>query len=124
MSQAKIMGIVHVLEDTKTVGKKGFRKRTLVLEQDNGRFTNYIPIEFLGDACDSADEISVGDQVEVNYRLSGRKWQRDPQSEVKYFLSAEVVSFQVLGGAGASQDPQDANSAFDAAYDSDEETPF
>ena len=41
--QATIRGVVHFIEETKTYGQKGFRKRLVVLEQDNGRFVNYIP---------------------------------------------------------------------------------
>jgi hypothetical protein len=106
MSNATLRGIVHLIVDTKTFGQKGFRKRTVVLEQNLGRFTNYIPLDFIGDACDSADGLSVGDDITVNYRLSGRKWQRDPQSEVKYFLSAEAMSYrrsaEGSGESGAS----------------------
>ena len=60
MSDAKVRGTVHVIEDTKTYGQKGFQKRLLVLEQENERFTNYIPVEFLRDDCDSADGLQVG----------------------------------------------------------------
>ena len=49
----------------------------------------------------------MGDEVEATYRLSGRKWQRDPQSEVKYFLSAEVVKFEVVGRGGPTSDSDD-----------------
>lgn len=124
MSQAICRGKVHVVEETKSFGQKGFRKRLIVLEQENSRFTNYIPIEFVQDACDTADSLKVGDEIEVTYRLSGRKWQRDPQSEVKYFLSAEAVSFRVLGqGAGAA--PIDsANDEFAEAFDDDGDVPF
>jgi hypothetical protein len=125
MSEAKVSGVVHVVEETKTYGQKGFRKRLVVLEQDNGRFTNYIPVEFVQDGCDSADGMNVGDEVEVTYRLSGRKWQKDPRSEVKYFLSAEATSFKVLsGGGGSAPDSQDANDAFAEAADGDEDVPF
>jgi single-stranded DNA-binding protein len=71
----------------------------LVLEQDNGRFTNYIPLDFIQDACDTVDEVKKGDELEVSYRLSGRKWQRDAASEEKYFLNAEALGFKVLKGA-------------------------
>ena len=126
MSQAIVQGQVHVLEDTKTYGQKGFQKRLMVLEQDNGRFVNYIPVEFISDSCASADELAVGDQVEVTYRLSGRKWQRDEQSDVKYFLSAEVMSFkkQGSGSGGSAPSVDDANATLDAAYDSDDNVPF
>lgn len=121
MSEASVRGVVHLIEETKTYGQKGFRKRLVVLEQDNGRFTNYIPLDFIQDGCDTVDELRVGDNVEVSYRLSGRKWQRDPDSEVKYFLSAEATRFQVLAG-GQESDP---NEAFDdAASTTDEDIPF
>ena len=55
MSEATVQGVVHLVEETKTYGQKGFRKRLVVLEQENGRFTNFIPVEFVQDNCDSAD---------------------------------------------------------------------
>lgn len=121
MSEASIVrGVVHLIEETKTYGQKGFRKRLVVLEKDNGRFTNHIPIDFLRDACDTVDEMKVGDEVEISYQLSGRKWQRDANSEVKFFLSAEAFSFKVLSGGEASssaKDPAAANDAFTESYD-------
>lgn len=123
MSDAKVRGFVHLIEETKTFGQKGFRKRLLVLEQDNGRFPNYIPIDFTGDNCDSIDSLKVGDEIEVSYRLAGRRWQKDPQSEVKFFLNAEATGFKAVGAkAGGAADP---NAAFaEAAYDDDEDVPF
>lgn len=91
-----VQGVVCVLEQTKTFGQKGFRKRLCVLEQDKGQFSNYIPIDFTKDMCDAADQIEVGDTIEVAYFLNGRKWQRDEASEVKYFLSANASSFTIL----------------------------
>lgn len=121
MTDATVRGVIHLIDDTKTYGQKGFRKRMVVLEQDNGRFTNYIPIDFVQDGCDSADALNVGDDVEIQYRLSGRKWQKDPSSDVKFFLSAEATGFKVLkpGGEG------DASAANDRlAEAADDEVPF
>jgi hypothetical protein len=126
MSEAKVKGHVHLVEETKTFGQKGFRKRMVVLEQDNGRFQNYVPVEFLQDACDQVNGLQVGDEIEVTYRLNGRKWQRDPDSEVKYFLSCEAVNFRVLSGAaGAAGPSSDPNSDLaEAAYEDDDDVPF
>ncbi|MEE2640997.1 MAG: DUF3127 domain-containing protein [Planctomycetota bacterium] len=124
MSDGKVQGKVHLIEETKTYGQKGFRKRLIVLEQSKGRFENYIPIEFLQDDCDSVDEMSVGNNVEVSYRLSGRKWQKDSRSDVKFFLNLEATDFQILDGAGGGQSPAkvgSANDAFNEAADVDEE---
>lgn len=125
-NDTKIRGIVHLIEPTKTFGQKGFRKRLVVLEQDNGRFVNYIPLEFIGDACDSVDSLKLGDEIEASYRLSGRKWQRDPQSEVKFFLSAEALNFRSIGGAspGDAGSAKSANDRFSEAADDYEDTPF
>jgi len=114
MSECKVQGQVHVIEESKTFGQKGFRKRLVVLEQDKGRFTNYVPIDFTHEGCDAADELSVGDEIEVPIRLSGRKWQRDANSEVKFFLSAEATEFKILrkaGGAGDSPPPRPKSQA-------------
>lgn len=131
MSEAKVRGKIHLIEETKTFGASGFRKRLVVLEQENGRFTNYVPVEFTREACDSVDDLATGDDVEISYVLSGRKWQRDPQSEVKFFVNVEAVSFKKVAGgngpaaaetpAGAGQDA--ANDAFAENYD-DGDVPF
>ncbi|MEM9586768.1 MAG: DUF3127 domain-containing protein [Planctomycetota bacterium] len=124
MSDPTVRGVVHLIEETKTYGQKGFRKRLVVLEQDKGSFTNYVPVDFTRDDCDSVDEMSVGNEVEITYRLSGRKWQRDANSETKYFLNAEAISFKVLAGGESTDGPSfDPNAAFSEAAD-DDEAPF
>ena len=125
MSNPTVSGIVHLVEETKTYGQKGFRKRMVVLEQDNGRFSAYIPIEFIQDSCDTVDELHAGQEVEISYSLTGRKWQRDPGSEVKFFLSAEGNSFRILSeGSGSAPDVDAANDAFAQAASDDEDVPF
>jgi hypothetical protein len=104
MSDSIVTGKVHVIEETKSYGQNGFRKRLVVLEQDKGRFTNYIPVEFTHEGCDSLDDVSIGSEIEIAYRLNGRKWQRDPQSEVKFFLNAEGLSFTLLSNDTSSAD--------------------
>ena len=134
MSDAKVRGIVHFIDETKTYGQKGFRKRLVVLEQESDRFTNYVPVEFIQDGCDSVDQLNKGDDVEVTYRLSGRKWQKDPSSEVKYFLNAEAIRFNVVGGqaasgqnagsANAAKSIDDANAGFSEASFDEDDVPF
>lgn len=125
MSDAKVNGIIHLIEETKTFGNKGFRKRLVVLEQDKGSFTNYVPIEFLRDSCDTVDDLNVGDEIEVSYRLNGRRWQRDEKSEAKYFLSAEAMSFRLVQSSQETMTERvsSPNDAFSEAGD-DDEPPF
>ena len=124
MSDAKVRGVVHLIEETKTYGQKGFRKRLVVLEQDNNRFANFIPLEFTREGCDTVDDLSVGDEVEISYQLSGRKWQKDASSEVRFFLNAEATGFARIGDGGGGEVPDDANRALAEAASEDEEVPF
>lgn len=126
MSDPTVSGVVHLIEETKTYGSKGFRKRLVVLEQDKGSFTNFVPVEFTRDACDSVDELNEGDEVEISYRLSGRRWQKDANSEVRFFVNVEAMSFKITGNAspgdGMVERVTDPNTAFDEA--SEEDAPF
>ena len=131
MSDPTVSGKVGVIEETKTYGQKGFRKRLVVLEQEKGRFTNYVPVEFTNDNCDLADGLNVGDEVEITYRLNGRKWQKDPSAEVKYFVNVEAIRFSVQGGGGgnsANAGGEVGNKSFDDANAeltySEEDIPF
>lgn len=124
MSEGKVRGVVHFIDETKIYGQKGFRKRLVVIAQDNGRFTNYLPLEFTQEACDSADRLNEGDEVEVAYRLSGRKWQKDPSSEVKYFLSAEAIRFDVLQPKSTEPRTSSVNDQFAEAGQDDDDVPF
>ena len=123
MSDGKFRGTVHVIEETKTFGQRGFRKRLVVLEQDNGRFINYVPFEFTRELCDTVDSMNVGDEVEIDYSLNGRKWQRDPNSEVKFFLSAEANGFTVISQQ-STIDPNVVNDQLSAAGEDDDDVPF
>lgn len=122
MSDGKVQGTVHIVEETKSYGQNGFRKRLVVLEQETGRFTNFIPLEFVQDACDTVDGLQVGDVVEVQFKLSGRKWQKDSKSDVKFFLNAEAEGFKVLtgkqpGGIGSGSEPDDEPPVYDDGTD-------
>lgn len=126
MKDPTVRGVVHLIEETKTFGQKGFRKRLVVLEQSKGTFTNYIPVEFVKDGCDAVDDLSVGEEIEVTYRLSGRRWQRDSSSEVKFFLSAEGLSFKRTSGGGRAGDGPDdfVDSSDDYSQVGNDDVPF
>jgi len=114
----RFAGQVHFIDETKEYGQRGFRKRLVVLEQANDRFPSYVPFELIQENCELADDLEIGYQVEITYRLGGRKWQRDANSEVKYFLSAEAIALQVL-----SKKPEESADA-PPPFDEDDSVPF
>lgn len=99
MSDSTVSGQVLLIEPVRSFGQSGFRKRLVVIQQARGKTTNYVPLDFVGDACSSVDDLREGDVIRVTYRLSGRRWQRDETAEVRYFLSVEALSFDFVEDA-------------------------
>ena len=87
----KVTGTIHLVNETKEFGTNGFRKREAILVQNQGKYENYIPVTFILDQCEDADELTAGAEVTIEYRLSGRKW-TSPEGEDKYFVNLEVVN--------------------------------
>ena len=106
-----VKGVIHNIGETQSIGQKGFRKRLVALEQDNGRYTNYVPIEFTSDDCDLVDDLNVGDEVEITFHINGRKWQKDPAAPVQYFCALQAQKWVVLMSVGVSDgsEPMEAN---------------
>ena len=100
----KVTGTVHVIDPAQEFGQKGFRKRLLVLRQDFANWTNYIAVWFAKEGCDKLDSLNVGDVIDVEFRLSGRKYQRDESSPVKWFTDVEGVDFAIQGGTPSGED--------------------
>lgn len=103
---SKVTGIISHIGETKEFGTSGFRKREVVLVQESGKYDNYIPVTFILDKCDEADELSAGSEVTVEYRLNGRKW-TSPEGEDKYFVNLEVMDVAVAKMAHAAETPQE-----------------
>src|SRR5690606_13925130 len=83
----EVKGRIKLIEDTKTYGNNGFRKREMVVTTEE-QYPQYILIEFVQDKCDLLNDFQVGQQVVVSINLKGRVW-GNPQGETKYFNSVQ-----------------------------------
>ena len=92
----RFVGVVHDVSPIETFGDKGFCKRTVVVMDESGRFTEYIPFDLTRDACNLADGLKPGDQVEVVFSLRGRKYQKDASVPPKYFVNLEASKLSPL----------------------------
>jgi hypothetical protein len=125
MADHVLIGQIHLIEPTRAYGQKGFRKRLVVIQQTRGKMVNYVPLDFLGDLCDAANALREGDSIRVTCRLTGRRWQRDPQSEVRFFLSAEAIGFEYADSQPRSAAPSAMAEAPVHSYAGDDRsTPF
>lgn len=110
-----------MLDETKTFGSNGFRKREMVVTTEE-QYPQHIMIEFVQDKCDLLNSYSVGQAVKVSINLRGREWV-NPQGETKYFNSIQgwrIESLQAEQG-GAGMPPVPPMDAFEPADNLNEE---
>lgn len=79
----EIKGRIKSIDDTKTYGSNGFKKRELILITDE-QYPQQLAIEFIMDKCDVLNAYKAGTDVEIGINLKGREW-TNPEGEVKYF---------------------------------------
>ena len=83
----EVQGKIKLIDETKTYGNNGFRKRELVVTTEE-QYPQHILVEFIQDKCDLLDSFQVGQNVKVSINLRGREWV-NPKGETKYFNSIQ-----------------------------------
>ena len=102
----EVQGRIKVIDETKTYGSNGFRKREIVVTTEE-QYPQHIMIEFVQDKCDLLNTYQVGQQVKVSINLRGREW-INPQGETKYFNSIQgwrIEKMQQEQAEGAPEMP-------------------
>ena len=103
----EVTGKIKKIEETKTFGNNGFRKREMVLTTDE-QYPQMLLIEFVQDKCDLLNNFAEGQDVRININLRGREW-INPQGEAKYFNSIQGWRIEKMeAGAPADVPPVDA----------------
>lgn len=96
----EITGKIKKIDETKTFGASGFRKREMVVTT-NEQYPQMIMVEFVQDKCDLLNSYKVGQDVKISINLRGREW-INPQGEAVYFNS--IVGWRIEAdteGSGA-----------------------
>ncbi|MGB1971986.1 MAG: DUF3127 domain-containing protein [Flavobacteriaceae bacterium] len=118
----EVTGKIKWLDETKTYGNNGFRKRELVVTTEE-QYPQHILVEFVQDKCDLLNNFQLGQNVKIGINLRGREWV-NPQGETKYFNSIQGWRIEAQGAAespSADMPPMPPASAFEAAPEQDNE---
>lgn len=117
----EVKGRIKLIEDTKTYGNNGFRKREMVVTTEE-QYPQHILIEFVQDKCDLLNDYQTGQQVVVSINLKGREWV-NPQGETKYFNSVQGWRIENVqqGEAQSNLPPVPPADAFEPASNFNEE---
>ena len=90
----EVLGTIKMIDETKTYGNNGFRKRELVVTTEE-QYPQHLLIEFIQDKTDLLNSFSIGQKVRININLRGREW-TNPQGETKYFNSIQGWRIETL----------------------------
>ena len=119
----EIQGKIKMLDETKTFGNNGFRKREVVITTDE-QYPQHILVEFIQDKCDLLDSFAVEQAVKSSINLRGREWV-NPQGETRYFNSIQGWRIESLQSETTSPSgeipPAPPMEAFEPADDLNEE---
>jgi hypothetical protein len=124
----EIQGKIKMIDETKTFGSNGFRKREVVITTEE-QYPQHILVEFVQDKCDLLNSYTVGQDVKISINLRGREW-TNPQGEVKYFNAIQGWRIENLQAAEGNADippvpPMDAFEPADNINDEDhDDLPF
>ncbi|MDA0793412.1 MAG: DUF3127 domain-containing protein [Bacteroidetes bacterium] len=111
----ELVGKIKWIDETKTYGTNGFRKREVVVTTEE-QYPQHILVEFIQDKCDLLNAFQVGQGVKIGINLKGREWV-NPQGETKYFNSVQGWRIDVSEGTVSPADmpPMPPASAFEPA---------
>ncbi|MEM0931962.1 MAG: DUF3127 domain-containing protein [Bacteroidota bacterium] len=117
----EVQGRIKMIDETKTYGNNGFRKREVVVTTEE-QYPQHILVEFIQDKCDLLNSYQVGQHVKVSINLRGREWV-NPQGETKYFNSIQGWRIENLEGVAAEDNmpPVPPMEAFEPADDLNED---
>ncbi len=122
----EVSGKIKWLDETKTYGNNGFRKREVVITTEE-QYPQHILVEFVQDKCDLLNAFQMGQKVKIGINLRGREWV-NPQGETKYFNSIQGWRIEVVGATSNSEmPPMPTPPAFepaDEAEEPDDDLPF
>ena len=115
----EVSGKIKWLDETKTYGNNGFRKREVVITTEE-QYPQHILVEFIQDKCDLLNAFQMGQSVKIGINLRGREWV-NPQGETKYFNSIQGWRIESLESANQSIPPMPPQDAFEPIGDNQED---
>ena len=103
MQKFTITGRVEEIGEAQTFGS--FTKRQAVIDNSTGSYPSPLPVIFKKDKLSLLDSVKVGDVVDVEITIDGRKW--DGPNGTKFFTDLTAWSVKVVQSSSACA-PSDA----------------
>jgi single-strand DNA-binding protein len=116
VTQGKVVDIMNEQQ----VSEK-FRKREFAIEIPDGSYTQTIKFQTTQDKCDLLNSISVGDEVNVTFNLTGKPFIKD--GNTMYFTNLQAWRVERLSHGSSNSSPAEEAPAFYSS-NTDDDLPF
>ena len=83
----EISGKIKWIDEIRTYGSNGFRKKELVITTQE-QYPQNILIEFTQEKCELLDKYEIDDNIKIGINIRGREW-INPEGHTKYFNSIQ-----------------------------------
>ena len=104
----EIQGQIHSIGTTTAYGQNGFTKREFVIKitgpEENSQYASYAALELIKDKCSLMDSFRIGDEIKVQFNISGRLWSGNGGPE-KCFTSLQAWKIEALTAATVQDGP-------------------
>jgi hypothetical protein len=120
-TKMEVTGKIKKIDETKTFGNNGFRKREVVVTTDE-QYPQFLLIEFIQDKCDLLDNYNVGEDVKISINLRGREWV-NPEGEAKYFNAIQGWRIEKRQEGSAEVPPIESMDGFEPANNVNDDEP-
>lgn len=95
-----IKGTIKRIGATEQKSEK-FSKRTLILDIEDGKYSQVCEFQATGERCALLEQFAVGDQVSVAWNLRGREWS-GKDGVVKVFNSCDIWKIERIGASASA----------------------
>lgn len=117
----EVTGVIKKIDETKTYGANGFRKREMVVTT-NEQYPQPLLIEFTQDRCDLLNNYQAGQEVKISVNLRGREWV-NPEGKTIYFNSIQGWKIEAVQPVAETMPPQPPLETFEPTNETETDEP-
>jgi hypothetical protein len=92
----QFFGIIEEIKDYEQVTERFCKREFVVVSDGESKYPNPIKFQCTQERCDDLDGFSIGDEVRVDFYLSGRKWEKN--GDTSYFINLDVQGIEKMFG--------------------------
>lgn len=105
MDKLSLSGAIVHIGDTQEVGKKGFRKREVVVETQD-KYPQKIKMEAIGDMIETLDGFSEGQEVLAYFNLRGNEYDGKFYTNLQVWRIEETVEHEMPLDPAEDEEPE------------------